>query len=118
MDRVKIAVTSAVLLLFAASAHAQNVSGGATGAAGAAVGGVTGGVTSGLGGAAGPGAANPYSALNDPILPDSSNTGGDVSGGLGVKVGDRLIKFRGAVGVGQDRSDFKAGAAIPLGPSR
>jgi hypothetical protein len=36
------------------------------------------------------------------------------SDGLGVKVGDKVIKFRGAAGVGDDRNDFKAGLGIPF----
>jgi len=41
-------------------------------------------------------------------------TVGEVPGGLGVNVGDKVIKFRGAAGVGDDRNDFKAGVGIPF----
>jgi hypothetical protein len=31
-----------------------------------------------------------------------------------VKMGDKVITFRGAVGVGDDRANFRAGAGIPF----
>ena len=105
MDKITIAVACATWLMFAGAANAQSISGQVTGSVGASVG----GAMSTVGSAANPTRANPYSVLND-----SANAGGDVSGGLGLKVGDRIIKFRGAVGVGEDSRDFRAGAAVPF----
>ena len=55
------------------------------------------------------------------LLPGQVTTGvpggsqaGEVPSGLGVKVGDKVIKFRGAAGVGDDRNNFKAGLGIPF----
>jgi hypothetical protein len=47
-------------------------------------------------------------------LDPSSGAGADVPGGLGVKVGDKIIKFRGAVGAGDDGNNYKAGVGIPF----
>jgi hypothetical protein len=43
-----------------------------------------------------------------------SMTGGDLPAGFGVKAGDKVIQFRGAVGVGDDRSNVRAGVGIPF----
>ena len=39
-------------------------------------------------------------------------------GGVSVKMGDKVISLRGAVGVGDDRGQFKAGAGIPFYKTR
>ena len=109
MDTViRIGLTS-VVLLSAAQAGAQGVSSrvtgpvGSAGAAASVAGALAGSGTNALGGAPGAGFTDP-----------NSPAGGYLSGGYGVKVGDQVVKFRGAVGVGDDRSNFKAGAAIPF----
>jgi hypothetical protein len=115
MSKVQILVPAALVLMFAAGAQAQNVTGSVTGAAGATVGGLTSsvggttGATAGSRAAAGPGGASSYGALNNTVDP-----AGDLSGGLRLRIGDRPIEFRGAVGVEEYRKDFKAGAAIPF----
>ena len=99
-------ISSVLLLLFATGASAQSLSGKVSGA----VGGV--GATSGLaaGNGSTSGGSNPYSALNDPVAGPS----GQLPGSYGVKVGDKVIQLRGAVGVGDDRSNFRADAGIPF----
>lgn len=96
-----------IALLFITGAHAQSVPSRVTGAAG----GVT-GAASGLGSAAG--AANPFSAL-DTSSGGSLGPGGEAGGGLGVRVGDKTVILKGAVGVEDGRSGaFRAGAGVPF----
>ena len=108
-SRAGIVAISAIFVLFCASAHAQTAVGPVNVAPNPSLGGATSTIGGGGSPVTGSRMGNPYSVLNE-----SANTGGDVSGGLGLKVGDQLIKFRGAVGVGEDRRDFRAGAAIPF----
>jgi hypothetical protein len=106
---LKIAAMS-VLVVAAADANAQSLSGRATSAA------VSGGVGAMVSGAASVsafgGGSNPYGALND--SGSGPSAGGGLPGALGVKMGDKVITFRGAVGVGDDRANFRAGAGIPF----
>ena len=92
-----------IALLFVTGAQAQSVPSRVTNA----VGGVTGAVP-GVGGLTGGG--NPYSALNT-----SAGPGGEASGGLGARVGDKTVTLKGAVGVDDGRSGvFRAGAGVPF----
>ncbi|CAN5514194.1 hypothetical protein BH10PSE11_BH10PSE11_38810 [soil metagenome] len=94
-------------LAIAMDAHAQSVPSRVTGA----VGGVT-GAASGLGPAAG--AANPFSALNT-SSGGSLGPGGEANGGFDVRVGDKTVILKGAVGVEDGRSGaFRAGAGVPF----
>ncbi|WP_024576446.1 MULTISPECIES: hypothetical protein [unclassified Afipia] len=91
-------------VLFVTGAQAQSVPSRVTNT----VGGVTGAVP-GVGGTTG-GGGNPYSALNT-----SAGPGGEASGGLGVRVGDKTVTLKGAVGVDDGRSGaFRAGAGVPF----
>jgi hypothetical protein len=40
--------------------------------------------------------------------------GGGLPGGYKMKLGDKIIDFRGAVGVGDDRRNFSAGVGVPF----
>ncbi|HEX7789674.1 MAG TPA: hypothetical protein VF467_04005 [Afipia sp.] len=95
-------------LVVATDAYAQSVSSRVTGA----VGGVTGSASGGVGPSAG--AANPFSALNT-SSGSSLGPGGEANGGLGVRVGDKTVILKGAVGVEDGRSGaFRAGAGVPF----
>ncbi len=97
-----------IALMFVTGAQAQSVPSRVTNA----VGGVT-GAAPGIGSVAG-GGANPYAALNSPTG-GSVGPGGDASGGLGVRVGDKTVILKGAVGVDDGRSGvFRAGAGVPF----
>jgi hypothetical protein len=91
MKRTIIALAS-IFLVFATQAIAQTASSRVTEQLGG-VGLLPGQVTTGV-----PGGSQP----------------GEVPGGLGVKLGDKVIKLRGAAGDGDDRSNFKAGVGIPF----
>lgn len=103
MNKSTIAFAS-LFLVFATQAIAQSVTGKVTGAVGG-VGSVAGQATTGVTGS---------QSSNGLDLSTSSNTGGELPGGLGVKVGDKVIKFRGAAGVGDDRGNVRAGVGIPF----
>ncbi len=103
MDKVTIALTG-VFLVFATQAMGQSVSGGVAGAVGGVAGQVTAGVTAGGG----------SQTSNGLDLSTGSNVGGELPGGFGVKMGDKVVKFRGAVGVGDDRNNVKAGVGVPF----
>jgi hypothetical protein len=109
MSRMTIGLAS-LLVLCAAQANGQSVSGRVTGAVGS-VGSTVGGATGGAGAVAGTsgGIGNLGGAMTGGTM-----SGGDLPGGFGVKAGDKVIQFRGAVGVGDDRSNFKAGVGIPF----
>src|SRR5262245_61828479 len=87
------------LLMLAVPANAQSLSDRVTGTVGG-VGNAVGGATSGVAGSGG--------SLSSGSAAISSGTlsGGDLPAGFGVKAGDKVIQFRGAVGVGDDRSNF------------
>jgi hypothetical protein len=107
MHRIAIGVTS-IVLVFGAGAYAQNVTSRVTGAVGT-VGSVAGGAPASALGASGSGLGNPVSDL-----PGNSQVGGVLPGAFGIKAGDRVIQFRGAASVGEDRNNFKAGLGIPF----
>ncbi len=110
MDKVTIALAG-LFLVFAARADAQSISNrvtGVTSGAASVVGGATAGVT-GLSGPQTSGVANP---INDSST--GSTTGGVLGGAFGIKAGDKVIQFRGAATVGDDRGNFKAGVGIPF----
>ena len=102
MYKITIALTG--LLVLVSEANAQNVPG--------RVAGTVAGVGSAAGQAA-PGLTGSQS-LSGMDLSTNSTAGGDLPGGIGVKVGDKVIKFRGAVGVGEDRGNVKAGVGVPF----
>ena len=47
-------------------------------------------------------------------LPNSSLLGGELRGGVKVKLGDKAINLRGNVGVGDNCGNFKAGVGLPF----
>jgi hypothetical protein len=47
-------------------------------------------------------------------LPNSSLLGGELPGGVKVKLGDKVINLRGNVGVGDNGGNFKAGVGLPF----
>jgi hypothetical protein len=103
MNKPTIAFAS-FFLVFATQAMAQSVTGKVTGAVSGA-GSVAGQVTTGVAG------SQAYNGLD---LSTGSTAGGEIPGGLGVKVGDKEIKLRGAAGVGDNRGSVKAGVGIPF----
>src|SRR5262245_50731032 len=106
MQKTAIALAS-MLLMFAVPANAHNLSSrvtGTVGGVGSTANGATAGVT-GIGGSQSSGSA---------AISSGTMSGGDLPGGFGVKAGDKVIQFRGAVGVGDDRSNFRAGVGIPF----
>jgi hypothetical protein len=96
-----------MLLLLAAQANAQSLPGRVTGAVGG-VGSTVGGAAAGASGLGGAQASSGVGNLG------GSMSGGDLPAGFGVKAGDKVIQFRGAVGVGDDRSNVRAGVGIPF----
>jgi hypothetical protein len=105
MKRIGITI-AAVVFVFAGAANAQSVSGRVTGAVGE-VGSVAGqtGVGAALSGPQAPGSSN---------LPNSSLVGGELPGGVKMKLGDKVIDLRGNVGVGDNGGNFKAGVGLPF----
>ena len=101
MTKIAMVVLAGVLSLFVSAAGAQSVPGKVTSTVNSL----------GLAGQPGTGAG----ASASPALDLYGNpSGSDVPGGMGVKMGDKVIKFRGAVG-GDDRSNnAKAGVGIPF----
>ncbi len=91
--------------VFMAAANAQSVPGRVSG------------TVSGLEGTAGQatstsGASSGSQAMSG--LSNSSTLGGGLPGGYKMKFGDKVIDFRGAVGVGDDRRNFSAGVGLPF----
>ena len=96
-------------LVAATDANAQSLSGKVTGAVGGLTGSATGGASAGGGG------SNPFSALNNSGGGGSLGPGGEAGGGVGVRVGDKTVILKGAVGVEDGRSGaFRAGAGVPF----
>lgn len=100
------AVTGCVAVIFASGARAQSVSGRVTGTVGE-VGSVAGqaNVSSGPSGSQAAGSSN---------LPSGSVVGGELPGGVKMKLGDKEIKLRGNLGVGDNGGNFKAGVGLPF----
>jgi hypothetical protein len=105
MKRISVVIVSSVLV-FASAANAQSVSGRVNGTVGE-VGSVAGqaGVGPGPGGSQPPGSGT---------LPNSSLLGGELPGGVKMKLGDKVIDLRGNVGVGDNGGNFKAGVGLPF----
>src|SRR5262249_18171353 len=105
MKSIGIAIAGA-LFVFASAANGQSVSGRVTGAVGE-IGSVAGQAAVGTGptGSQAPGSSN---------LPNSSVLGGELPGGVKMKLGDKVIDLRGNVGVGDSGSNFKAGVGLPF----
>lgn len=111
----------AILFLVAtvASGHAQSVGSrvsgvvGATGvgSAAASVGVSAGTGGSGTSGSGGNGTAD-LSGLGSAL--SGSTYSGELPGAVGMKMGDKVIQFRGAVGFGDQQSNYKVGAGIPF----
>ena len=108
MYRAAILATSLFLML-TSGASAQSVSARVTGVASGA-GSVAGQATTGVTGSAG------YlgQGSNGASYSSGSVLGGDLPGGYAVKLGDKVIKLRGDIGVGSDSSNFRAGVGIPF----
>jgi hypothetical protein len=47
-------------------------------------------------------------------LPTGSLAGGELPGGVKMKLGDKVIDLRGNVGVGDNGGNFKAGVGLPF----
>lgn len=105
MKRVGVVIAGAILIL-ASAANAQSVSGRVTGTVGE-VGSVAGQATvgTGSGGSQAPAGTN---------LPNSTVLGGELPGGVKMKLGDKVINLRGNVGVGDNGGNFKAGVGLPF----
>jgi hypothetical protein len=103
MNKVTIALAT-TFLVFATQAMGQGV----PGKVGDAVNGVGAAASQAASGVAGGGLSNGFD------LSAGSNVGGEVPGGLGVKMGKKVIQLRGAVGVGDNSSNAKAGIGIPF----
>jgi hypothetical protein len=105
MKRIAVMIASAAFV-FTNTANAQSVSGRVTGTVGE-VGSVTGqaGVGAGSSESQAPASTN---------LPNSSVLGGELPGGVKMKLGDKVIDFRGNVGVGDNGGNFKAGVGLPF----
>jgi hypothetical protein len=105
MKRIGVIVTS-VAFVFASAANGQSVSGRVTGTVGE-VGSVAGQAAAGVG----PGGSQAPGSTN---LPNGSMLGGDLPGGVKMKLGDKVINLRGNVGVGDNGGNFKAGVGLPF----
>jgi hypothetical protein len=105
MKRVGIVIAS-IVLIFASAADAQSVSGRVTGTVGE-VGSVAGQAAVG----AGSSGSQPAGSIN---LPNGSLLGGELPGGVKMKLGDKVINLRGNVGVGDNGGNFKAGVGLPF----
>jgi hypothetical protein len=60
---------------------------------------------------AGPNGSAAPSSTN---LPNSALLGGELPGGVKMKLGDKVIDLRGNVGVGDNGGNFKAGVGLPF----
>jgi len=105
---MKLGVTKIAIatLVMANAASAQSVSGRVTGAVGEA-GSVAGQVSAG----GAPSGSQPVGSTN---LPTGSLVGGELPGGVKMKLGDKVIDLRGNVGVGDNGGNFKAGVGLPF----
>jgi hypothetical protein len=105
MNRIGIVIAN-IAFVFASAANAQSVSGRVTGTVGE-VGSLAGQGAVG----AGPSGSQASGSTN---LPNSSLLGGELPGGVKVKLGDKVINLRGNVGVGDNGGNFKAGVGLPF----
>jgi hypothetical protein len=110
VEACRMKATSLVLIVVSAvasqvvEASAQSVTGRATSVVNGA-----GSAASGLSGLAGIGGSQPAGSAST-----NSLVGGDASGGIPMKLGDRTIKLRGNFGVEPNESNFKAGFGLPF----
>ena len=113
MANLKFGIGTLLILVSLASTHAQSV-GKVTGIVGATAGsaaasvGVSGGASAG--GASGGGAD--LSGLGNALAGPTYS--GELPGRMGVKMGDKVIELRGAVGLGDQQNNYKIGAGIPF----
>ncbi|MBO0717822.1 MAG: hypothetical protein J2P55_10875 [Rhizobiales bacterium] len=105
MKRIAVMIAS-VAFIFANAANAQSVSGRVTGTVGE-VGSVAGQAAVG----AGPGGSQ---ASGNTSPPNGTLLGGELPGGVKMKLGDKVINLRGNVGVGDNGGNFKAGVGLPF----
>jgi hypothetical protein len=105
MKRIGIVIAN-IAFIFASAANAQSVSARVTSTVGE-VGSVAGQAAVG----AGPSGSQASGSTN---LPNSSFLGGELPGGVKVKLGDKVISLRGNVGVGDNGDNFKAGVGLPF----
>jgi hypothetical protein len=105
MKRIGIVIAN-IAFIFASAANAQSVSGRVTSTVGE-VGSIAGQAAVG----AGPSGSQASGSTN---LPNSSFLGGELPGGVKVKLGDKVISLRGNVGVGDNGDNFKAGVGLPF----
>jgi hypothetical protein len=101
-----IAIACAVFA-FASAANAQSVSGRVTGTVGE-VGSIAGQANAGSGPSGSPTVGSSSS------LPNGSLLGGELPGGVKMKLGDKMIDLRGNLGVGDNGGNFKAGVGLPF----
>jgi hypothetical protein len=111
MDKVAIGFFS-VFMLLTGEANAQNVVNRATSTVAGA--GSAAGAGSGASGAGASLTGSPAGGASGAGLVGGSAAGGSLPGALQFKAGDKVIQFRGAAGVGDDRGNFKAGLGIPF----
>jgi hypothetical protein len=105
---MKLGVTKIAIatLVITNAANAQSVSGRVTGTVGE-VGSVTGQASAGTA----PSASHPLGSTD---LSTNSLVGGELPGGVKMKLGDKVIDLRGNVGVGDNGGNFKAGVGLPF----
>jgi hypothetical protein len=103
MKRCELIFASAIFA-FTSAANAQSVSvKGTVGAAGS-----TAGQTLAVTG------PNGSQTLGEANLPATSQVGGELPGGVKMKLGDKVIDLRGDVGIGNTGGNFKAGVGLPF----
>src|SRR5262249_49008418 len=107
MHKIAVGLASLCLTL-AIEANAQSVSRvtSAVSGVGSTAGGATAGAT----------ASSPANGATNPTngALTGATAGGSLPGALEFKAGDKVIQFRGAAGMGDDRGNFKAGLGIPF----
>jgi hypothetical protein len=105
MKRYRV-IFATTIFAFANAANAQSVSSRVTGTIGE-TGSIAGQtlVGSGLSGS---------QTLGNTNLPSNSLVGGELPGGVKMKLGDKVIDLRGNVGVGDNGGHFKAGVGLPF----
>jgi hypothetical protein len=104
MKRIGIVIAN-ITFIFASAANAQSVSGRVTS---------TVGEVGPVAGQAAVGAGPSGSQASGSNLPSGSLLGGELPGGVKVKLGDKVINLRGNVGVGDNGGNFKAGIGLPF----
>ena len=108
MANLKFGIGTLLILVSLASTHAQSV-GKVTGIVGATAGSAAASV--GVSAGASGGGAD-LSGLGNALAGPTYS--GELPGRMGVKMGDKVIQFRGAVGFGDQQNNYKIGAGIPF----